>query len=65
MPSAPRSEHGLEVLWQRHLPAGLKTPAAERALIRLAKEMRAELFDRADMLDDADLVVTISRRPLP
>lgn len=68
MPSNVRSpEPGLEVLWQRHIPAGFGDPDSDvrvDAVADLASSVEGALEAFTDdALDAGDLVVTISRRP--
>lgn len=66
---ARRPERKLEVLWQRHVPAGLSVTdndAFVDAYADLIPEIEKQLdeLDTAGRFADADLVITISRRPL-
>lgn len=63
-------EPNLDVEWQRHIPAGVGKDQTERRMVihRLASQVERTLRESHwvhELLDDGDLVVTISRRPAP
>lgn len=64
-----RPERQLEVLWQRQIPAGLHPSDPDQFIDDYAAmmdeaELTIEAFALDGQFDEADLVVTISRRPL-